>query len=638
MEPQGAPSTPAANVAVAQTRDEPNASPGGPAGPGGPDAGGQPDRLPFILSSAVNGSRKKRHVSYQRKAGDPLYRPLKIYTVDPARGRLEGATATVNVPYEPLELGPRGARFEVVGSLGLMRQIEAGDVEVVVRSYRPVDLEDRRVLIRSGRDPAPCDPIFHHQMAYAVACNTYAAFRHALGREIDWAFDEPHLKLKIHALEQAQARYTGPLGEIEFGYFEANEQARGRVPPRGTVFLCLSHDVIAHEVTHALVDGLRARFGREYVGHGDVDAFHEAFADLVALLLRFSYADVVREAVRENNGRFWKHGSFIHFGVQVGQGCGQDALRSIDLFDSAKRYDPNTTEYYMQGTVLVSAILEALIVVYQRKIEPFVRLATGSNGFLPERMSYSSDLVDILTHIAGRLASHFLSICIRALDYCPPTGLDFGEYLRALVTADRELVPDDPWGYREAMIDSFTRRGIYPRKVQSMSEDALRWHPPRTDVQISSPKLSFAALRFAGDPASPLNSQEVTKRANVLGMLVTRPPLLDEFGLISQNEPSLGTDRVDLPVVESIRSARRVGPDGQVVFDLVCEVTQCRYVTRQDDSTMPYWGGSTIIIDPDGVVRYIIRKSVSDISQIERKILYQERASRPMEIDPNTAP
>ncbi|HEY5893625.1 MAG TPA: hypothetical protein VIT91_10380 [Chthoniobacterales bacterium] len=30
----------------------------------------------------------------------------------------------------------------------------------------------------------------------------------------------------------------------------------------------------------------------------------------------------------------------------------------------------------------------------------------------------------------------------------------FGEYLRALITADFDLVPDDRWAYREALIDA----------------------------------------------------------------------------------------------------------------------------------------------------------------------------------------
>ena len=64
----------------------------------------------------------------------------------------------------------------------------------------------------------------------------------------------------------------------------------------------LSHDIIAHETTHALLDGLRSSFMDPT--NVDVPAFHEGFADLVALFLHFSYADVVERAIRE-----WRGGS-----------------------------------------------------------------------------------------------------------------------------------------------------------------------------------------------------------------------------------------------------------------------------------------------------------------------------------------
>ena len=51
-------------------------------------------------------------------------------------------------------------------------------------------------------------------------------------------------------------------------------------------------------------------------------------------------------------------------------------------------------------------------------------------------------------------------MCIRALDYCPPVNLEFGDYLRAIITADRDLIRDDNSGYRVAFIDAFREREI----------------------------------------------------------------------------------------------------------------------------------------------------------------------------------
>jgi hypothetical protein len=42
---------------------------------------------------------------------------------------------------------------------------------------------------------------------------------------------------------------------ILFGYFQASRTQSGRNLPGQTVFTCLSHDIIAHETTHAIDNG-----------------------------------------------------------------------------------------------------------------------------------------------------------------------------------------------------------------------------------------------------------------------------------------------------------------------------------------------------------------------------------------------
>src|SRR5437870_2673918 len=131
-------------------------------------------------------------------------------------------------------------------------------------------------------------------------------------------------------------------------------------------------------------------------------------------------------------------------------------------------------EPHVLGQVLVSAVFDAFTTIFKRKTERYLRLATGGTGVLPPG-ELPADLQNLLATEASQTASQFLSICIRAIDYCPPVDIEFGEFLRAVITADYDLVPDDPWGYREAWVDAFRRRQIYPRHVRNLSEDALRW-------------------------------------------------------------------------------------------------------------------------------------------------------------------
>ena len=101
------------------------------------------------------------------------------------------------------------------------------------------------------------------------------------------------------------------------------------------------------------------------------------------------------------------------------------------------------------GAVLVSAVFAAFVTIYQARSADLIRIATNGTGLLPEG-EISHDLAGRLANEAATVASQVLTMCIRALDYCPPMDLTFGEYLRAIITADKDLVPNDTRGYRVA--------------------------------------------------------------------------------------------------------------------------------------------------------------------------------------------
>ena len=98
---------------------------------------------------------------------------------------------------------------------------------------------------------------------------TLAEFQTALGRPVSWGFASPAHQLKIapHAFADANAYYSRESESLSFGYFTGDSGAN--------VFTCLSHDIVAHETAHALLDGLRAFFLRP--SHADQAAFHEGF-------------------------------------------------------------------------------------------------------------------------------------------------------------------------------------------------------------------------------------------------------------------------------------------------------------------------------------------------------------------------
>jgi hypothetical protein len=555
---------------------------------------------------------------YERQDDQPLYRPLKIFALDPSVSRLEGATALVNVPYEKLEPGPAGRLFKVASEDG---------------APAPLNLDDHNILISNGLDPSTSDKRFHDQMVYAVCSIVYTAFRVALGRHITWGFDQSdgrsQLLLRPRAFEGNNSNYDKAAGDLSFGFFRS--KAPGDFP--GTVYACLSHDTVAHEVTHALLDGLRAHFSLPT--SSDVLAFHEGFADIVAVFQHFSYEQVVRAAIRNSRGAISRAKLLTDIARQLGQSSreSKSALRSaIDYSEKhkpdsneplePKLYDP-TLEPHDLGPVLVIAVFEAFIAVFKRKTERILRLATNGSGRLPPG-ELSADLQAALAEKASKLAGQFLTMCIRGIDYCPPVDMTLGEYVRAVITADKDLVPDDRWAYREAWIDAFRRHHIYPSGVDDLSEDSLLWTPlkKQNPALWSKPikKLAFRELKFNGDPAWPANEKELSRQATVLGDLVTTPGFMSTFGLAKPDDPLLKGDEVLPPKIQSIRSSRRVGPSGQVVFDLIAEVTQKRRARfAATNETCTFYGGSTVIIDPDGRIRYVVSKRVTNNTRLNEQ-------------------
>jgi hypothetical protein len=601
--------TPQATAAVAQSREQ--SAPVTEPASGEPPPCGLLDR-DFAIDEGV--TRPVLTVPYERQRNDPLYRRLRIFSLDPSASRLDGAQATVRVPYEPLAPGPVGRVFEV------------DDYDSTQKTHwGRVDLDEHRLLLSDGHEPSVSEPLFHQQMVYAVCSTVHAAFRRALGRHVAWGFvprgagdpSAARLRIRPHAFEEQNAYYDRATGELCFGYFSAPAVVRGRTLPGGTVFTCLSHDIVAHEVTHALLDGLRAHFS-EPTG-ADVPGFHEGFADLVATFQHFSYREVVQAAIRKSEGKL--EGASLLTGIadQFGATMGstkplRTAFQTVSP-DQPKQYRRDM-EAHELGELLVQAVFDAALTIFQRKTAQYLRLATRGTGRLPSG-ELPVDLQNIFGEQASKLASNFLSICIRAIDYCPPVDLDLGEYLRAMITADYDLVPDDPWGYREALIDAFRIRRIYPPNVTSISEESLRWQRPEI-ARKEIKELSFAKLQFEGDPGRPAGEEELKRQAVNLGGVLGCPHNLKQFGMARQGDPELEGDSVSLPRVQSIRSSRRIGPDGQIVFDLVAEITQRRTV-RDRSGPFDFFGGATVIIGPKGELRYVIAKNILNKKRLEEQ-------------------
>jgi len=559
--------------------------------------------------------------AYIRAPGDPLTRRLRIFAIDPSAYSRDGKTATADIPYEPLIPGPSGTLFEV-----------ENDDQQTGRSNAAPDLDDRGVLLANGYAPSDSNTRFHAQMVYAVASMVHQTFRQALGRQIGWPFAPrtgadgkiaSRLRIRPFAGETQNAWYDPNSGILNFGYFYANEKPTDGTLPRGLVYTALSHDIVCHEMTHAMLDSLRSNYVLQT--SNDMAGFHEGFADCIALYHHFMHTDALRAAIAKSRGEIRRSEYLSAIGQQFGRSTGsQAALRSA--VNTKLSYDAKLPPHQI-GELLMASMFDAFVTLYDRKTATLKRIATHGTGLLPPG-DLADPLIDALAKKAKDLARHFLLMLIRAIDYLPPVDVRLGEYLRAIVTADTVLEPGDRWNYREALIDAFRLRGIYPRDVQSLNEDSLVWGPPLS-VLPPIDKLSFKEIRFTSDPGMPVTVGEQIAQACELGEYVTaNPERMKEFGLVANGEALLEGDKVTLPRIESVRTLRRLGPDGNAVFDTVAEILQTRVVRPRDGNPgFDIYGGSTVILDSSGFVRTVVRKSVIGERRLDRRVDFLEGAS-----------
>ena len=538
----------------------------------------------------------------------PTTQKLTIIAQDPSvrrNGRI--LTAEIEVPAEEILAGPCGYRVHVID------YDSTSNILYQPASYEMLESGSYRDPFGGGKpaktaakhnDALVNDPQFHSQNVYAIAMRILARFEFALGRRVPWGCDGHQLHIAPHAFADANAFYSKQDRGLFFGYFSG---ANGK-----PVFACLSHDVVAHETTHALLDGLRGRFLEP--SSPDQAAFHEGFADVVALLSVFSLKDLVAKLIDASQGasrlidqKFLEPDALrnsVLFGLaeEMGQELskvrGQALRRSINL-RPGRDYAamPEFQEPHRRGELLVAAMMNAFLEIWIRRLDRI--------GFIEARKRDRSLVIDE----GAEVAEHLLTMSIRALDYCPPTDLSFSDYLSALLTIDREVVPDDSrFNYREVLLKSFAGYGILP------GDDADKdgtWR--RCDLDLVYSRTHFDSL---------LRDKE------------------EVFRFLWENREPLGISQDGYVEVETVRPSFRIGPDGFILRETVAEYVQIMTLEvgelknalgidpPKDMLRALSWkrvrifGGGALIFNEYGQLKYQIRNRIEDARRQSARLKY----------------
>jgi hypothetical protein len=553
------------------------------------------------------GTTSTAPTSIHRGHGDRAARTLQIYAFDPQLGRRRRFRISIEVPYEELEhvteLGADG-----IAAGGHRRTRPRGRLLDVVdydaasdRYYELVDLDAPEVLAAGGLQPKVDDPKFHQQMVYAVAMKVVANFERALGRRLQ--FDR--LTVLPHAFRGRNAFFHADTDSLCFGYFRADPDDPGDNLPNQWIFTCLSHDIIAHEMTHAIIHRLRKRFIE--ATNPDVFAFHEAIADIVAIFQHFGFPGVLASAVQEGRADLSKPGPLLELARQFGYSTGAgSALRRAreETGPDPDAYE-RTFEPHDRGSILVRAVFDAFFATYAARVEDLIRIATGGTGVLGEGY-LQSDLVKRITDEAGDTAQRILDLCIRAFDYLPPVDVRFSDYLRALVTADMELNPEDPFDLRANLVDAFLAHGIHPEGVFSLNEESLLWDAPPEgalpdlDPFVLDRLTAYEAQRWGATRKGRGRSDDLVIQ-------------LHAYAVANHAALGLAEHSEHCPIaVEGFHTMFRVGGDGQLLTEAGVQFVQTpRTPAAEELGGLVARAGTTVIFSGDGTPRWVIRKPLT---------------------------
>jgi hypothetical protein len=379
------------------------------------------------------------------------------------------------------------------------------------------------------------------------------------------------------------------------------------------IYSCLSHDIVAHETTHALLDGLRERYTDP--SSPEQAGFHEGFADIVALLSIFSLTGIVEKIIDLNaRGRKRRQiakdllttnalrksllmGLAKEMGQELTKVRGNVLRRSVELKPSREYIKAQEFEEpHRRGELLVAAVMNAFLSVWVKRLKALGQVAPG----LLDR--------ERVVEEGASVADYLLTMVIRALDYAPPVNLEFCDFLSAILTSDREINPNDSkYKFRETLRKSFVSYGIDPRSSGTETDPGV-WLRPAG--RISNDRIRFESLQRDPD---------------------------EVFRFIWDNRKALGFYDQAYSRVLSVRPCLRIGPDGFALRETVAEYVQIIELQAselgrmgieappdmlKEDPEVKLTGGGALIFDEYGKLKFHIANPLNDSERQSQRIEY----------------
>ncbi|MCP4662580.1 MAG: hypothetical protein GY856_44860 [bacterium] len=307
---------------------------------------------------------------------------------------------------------------------------------------------------------------FNCVSVFATILRTMKLFQdpYRIGRELTWK-NGPQLLVIPRAGEWANAFYDRETNSINF-YF-----LRSQRHPRRIIYTSLSRDIVVHEATHAIVDGIAPDLLD--AATPESLAIHEAIADFTAMLVAFESKDLVEKVLTETRGGIEDSTAFCAIAPEFAEAREPEgkAMALRDLLNS-KRMDEleekDRAEPHKLSEILSGALYSVLMLVH----------AEHRHVYSKQIRPKDKDKTDYWYSCSGKaLKSAGFRVgntALRALDYLPPGEVSFADYGRAMLAVD-EAGQLNPPHVRQWLREEFLLRQMVSEPKELEVETNFRW-------------------------------------------------------------------------------------------------------------------------------------------------------------------
>jgi hypothetical protein len=318
---------------------------------------------------------------------------------------------------------------------------------------------DLAVLMEIPTPPSPCPPFavlnfnggdgaegtIEHQAA-GVYCTMVFSLRHAQGVLYSPIVRWPALT-KLIANPRSGKMFNAYYDRYYLNFFYDDDPVTHQ-----TIYTADSADVVAHELGHAILDALRPDLWA--VQCVEIQAFHEAFGDINAILTGLTWPEMVKYIMNETGGDLKKDNVVSRLAEQMGLAIWHAQGNAGSPQNYALRNANNTFQYQSPETLPTRAPDNQLA----GEPHSFSRVFTGAwydalvNVYNIEKQDHSPE--DAIQIAREKMAK----ITFNGVRFAPVSPRFYGSVLAAMLTFDHQ----GGLGCTDAIHAAFAAHNIQP--------------------------------------------------------------------------------------------------------------------------------------------------------------------------------